>query len=72
MKTKEKLERSGWRFIHFWWKNYEVYERGNLRVIYSPEDELVIAYWDDSKRDNGYVNIILVDDILFEFLTEKE
>jgi hypothetical protein len=25
-----------------------------------------------SKRDNGYVNIILVDDILFEILTEKE
>jgi hypothetical protein len=66
MKTKEKLERSGWVFKHSLDYGYEIYGRGNLRVILDKRSNTAVAVYNIFEAD-----FRLIDDFLFEFLTEK-
>lgn len=66
MKTKEKLERAGWKFIRSTEYNYEVYGRGILRIIYDTRTDTAVAVYNIFKSD-----FRLIDDFLFEFLTDK-
>jgi hypothetical protein len=66
MKTKEKLERSGWVYKRKF-EYYDVYGRGILRIIYDTRTDTAVAIFNIFKSD-----FRLIDDILFECLTEKE
>lgn len=66
MKTKEKLERSGWVYKRKF-EFYQIYGRGILRIIYDTRTNEAVAVYNIFQSD-----FRLIDDILFEFLTEKE
>lgn len=66
MRTKEKLERSGWRYMIPWEGKRELYGRGFLRIIYDPETQSATHYFDVRIK-----HMTFLDDLTFEFLTEK-
>jgi hypothetical protein len=66
MKAKEKLERAGWQFAGRLDYRYEIYRRGCLRIIFDHYSNEAVAVYNLFKSD-----FRLIDDIMFDFLTEK-
>lgn len=66
MRTIEKLERSGWQFNGKLGYHYDIYARGQERVIYEAFTDRVIGHFHLFEG-----NLHLIDDIEFEFLVEK-
>lgn len=67
MKTKEKLEKSRWRFDGRLGYHYEIYARGMERVIYDPHNDKVVAFY--HQFDGG---MHAISDEEFNFLTKTE
>lgn len=62
MKTSEKLERGGWVFKEYAGR-MELFERGNQRIMYDPEKDLVVSYCDGNV---AYVPDAIQLELLFE------
>jgi len=51
MKTKERLERAGWKFLVSFSFNTELYTRKNLRILYDVNKDEVISYYDTTSNE---------------------
>lgn len=67
MEAKEKLERAGWLYVRDLEYHLKIYRRGCLRIIYSDKENRPVAVYNIFEG-----NFRMVDDLLFEFLCEKE
>lgn len=66
MRTKEKLERAGWLYLGRWDEDKELYGRGKFRVIYDPQNREATHYFHTKEK-----HLVVLDDFMFEYLTEK-